>query len=93
MLRRDPSAHESLFTRIIQVPEFTWIWRDSPPPGIDLPEGARLHLLHRYRTAPALCTVRRYASPGSHSPPKLTNQNIEVIITESSLNAMNPNTP
>jgi tRNA U34 2-thiouridine synthase MnmA/TrmU len=57
-----PSTHEALFTRFIQVPEFTWIWKDSPPPGFDLVEGARLHLLHRYRGTPAACTVKRYAS-------------------------------
>jgi len=53
------STHEALFTRIIQVPEFTWIWKDSPPPGFDLVEGARLHVLHRYRGTPAPCTVKR----------------------------------
>jgi len=71
------SAHQALFTRVIQVPDFTWIWKDSPPSGIDLAEGARLHLLHRYRTTPAPCTVR------SH---------IEVIMVDSSLNVMNLNT-
>lgn len=58
------SAHESLFTQIIQVPEFTWIWKDSPPPAIDLIDGARLYLLHRYRTTPAPCTVRRSHNNG-----------------------------
>ena len=59
LLRRLPSTHETLFTRFIQVPEFTWIWKDSPPPEFDLVEGARLHLLHRYRGTPAPCTVKR----------------------------------
>ncbi|KIM48670.1 hypothetical protein M413DRAFT_15030 [Hebeloma cylindrosporum] len=53
------SSHEALFKRKLHVPEFTWIWGDAPPQGIDLPEGARLDLMHRYRMAPVPCTVRR----------------------------------
>ena len=30
-------------------------WKDSPPPELDLVEGARLHLFRRYRGTPALC--------------------------------------
>ncbi|KAF8958009.1 tRNA-specific 2-thiouridylase [Flammula alnicola] len=53
------STHESLFSRVLHVKDFTWIWRDASPAGIDLPEGCRLYLMHRYRMDPVPCTVRR----------------------------------
>ncbi|KDR73743.1 hypothetical protein GALMADRAFT_72401 [Galerina marginata CBS 339.88] len=53
------STHESLFSSVISVPEFTWIWRDAPPSGIDLPEGARLKVQHRYRMEPVHCVAKR----------------------------------
>jgi len=53
------SIHESLMTRFVRVIDFTWIWQDGTPSGIDTPEGIRLSFVPRYRTEPALCTVRR----------------------------------
>jgi len=54
--------HETLYTDTIHVPEFTWIWKDSPPPSLDSPEGFRGQVMHRYRMKAVPCTVRRYAS-------------------------------
>ncbi|KAF8150428.1 tRNA-specific 2-thiouridylase [Pholiota molesta] len=52
-------THESLYSHTLRVRDFGWIWRDAPPAGIDLPEGARLHLQHRYRMESTPCIVRR----------------------------------
>ncbi|KAF8163707.1 tRNA-specific 2-thiouridylase [Crassisporium funariophilum] len=53
------STHTSLFTRVLRVQAFTWIWKDSPPSGLDRPDGIRLSLMHRYRMTPVSCTVMR----------------------------------
>ncbi|KAF8176020.1 tRNA-specific 2-thiouridylase [Pholiota molesta] len=58
------STHESLYSHTLRVRDFGWIWRDAPPAGIDLPEGARLHLQHRYRMESTPCIVRRAEDGG-----------------------------
>jgi len=46
----------------MDVPVFTWIWKDRPPKGVDSPEGAKLYLAHRYRMQPVKCIVKRYVT-------------------------------
>ncbi|PPQ76615.1 hypothetical protein CVT26_012741 [Gymnopilus dilepis] len=53
------STHSSLFSSVMNVPDFAWIWKDAPPPEIDSPEGASLLLQHRYRMTPEKCIVKR----------------------------------
>ncbi|EAU88908.2 tRNA (5-methylaminomethyl-2-thiouridylate)-methyltransferase [Coprinopsis cinerea okayama7 len=66
--RKDPSTntiyHESLYTNVINVPEFTWIWSDSVPTELDTPEGFRASVMHRYRMKAVPCTVRRSSGQG-----------------------------
>lgn len=60
------STHESLMSRFVRVLDFNWIWEDSPPHGVDSPEGARLLFVPRYRTEPASCRARRRVSVDLH---------------------------
>ena len=54
------TKHEELFTDVLHVPDFTWIWRDAVPPELDSPSGFRAQMMHRYRMAASPCTVTRY---------------------------------
>lgn len=47
----------------LHIPEFHWIWEDSPPPELDSLSGFRANVKHRYRMEHEACTVRRL--PGS----------------------------
>ncbi|KAF9014244.1 5-methylaminomethyl-2-thiouridylate-methyltransferase [Cyathus striatus] len=51
--------HEMLYMTTVYVPTFNWIWQDSPPVGLDSPEGIRLKAMHNYRTKAVDCTVTR----------------------------------
>ncbi|KAF8912210.1 tRNA-specific 2-thiouridylase [Gymnopilus junonius] len=53
------STHQSLFTHVLNVPNFTWIWKHTPPPEINSLEGADLMVQHRYRMEPQKCNVKR----------------------------------
>ncbi|TFK36419.1 tRNA-specific 2-thiouridylase [Crucibulum laeve] len=58
------SQHASLYATTIHILSFIPIWKDSPPPAINLPGGYRAHVKHRYRMEAAPCTVRRNESGG-----------------------------
>ncbi|KAF9555224.1 5-methylaminomethyl-2-thiouridylate-methyltransferase [Agrocybe pediades] len=79
------SKHESLFSTVLNVPEFTWIWKDSPPHGIDSPEGATLELAHRYRMSPVKCVVR---SQGSSMSLKIECQSPQQAVTPGQVAAL-----
>lgn len=49
-----------LYSRTLDVPTFTWIWKDTPPPGINTAAGFRARVMHRYRMTGVPCTVYRY---------------------------------
>lgn len=46
----------------LHVPEFYWIWKDSPPAELDSMSGFRANVKHRYRMEHEACTVYRCVS-------------------------------
>jgi len=54
----DPQ-HPSLFKKQIIARDWHWIWEDSPPPGVNEPEGFRAQLQFRHRMLDVPCTVRK----------------------------------
>ncbi|KAJ2930700.1 hypothetical protein H1R20_g6394, partial [Candolleomyces eurysporus] len=58
------TKHENLFTDVIHVPEFSWIWKDAIPQDLHSPTGFRAQVMHRYRMTPVPCTVKSTTSGG-----------------------------
>ncbi|KAI0080508.1 5-methylaminomethyl-2-thiouridylate-methyltransferase [Panus rudis PR-1116 ss-1] len=52
------SQHPALFAHQIQARNWTWIWRNSPPKGIESSEGVKLSLKHRHCMSPVQCVAR-----------------------------------
>ncbi|KAJ7067154.1 5-methylaminomethyl-2-thiouridylate-methyltransferase [Mycena amicta] len=51
-----PAQEPNLYTRTVEVNEFSWIWRDSPPQ--ELHNGVRLVAQIRHKMVPVPCTAR-----------------------------------
>lgn len=49
-----------LYCKTLHIPNFSWIWKESPPPEIDSEGGFRARVMHRYRMTDVPCTVHRY---------------------------------
>jgi len=52
-------SHPALFTSKITSNNFSWIWRDSPPPSAFSHRGFRASAQIRHRMAPVPVTVRQ----------------------------------
>ncbi|KAK7051278.1 hypothetical protein VNI00_004778 [Paramarasmius palmivorus] len=51
-------AHKLLQCETVVLYDWSWIWRDSPPPGLSNPEGFSGFAKIRHRMATVPCTVR-----------------------------------
>ncbi|EPS94772.1 tRNA-methyltransferase [Fomitopsis schrenkii] len=53
--------HPALYTKGLVATSFQWIWRDSPPSGIETDSGLQCRVKYGYRTPEVGCHLRRDA--------------------------------
>ncbi|KAF6751132.1 tRNA-specific 2-thiouridylase [Ephemerocybe angulata] len=53
------TSHDKLFSDVLSITGFQWIWRDAPPPELDSESGYRVQVMHRYRMKATPATIRR----------------------------------
>lgn len=51
------SNHEALWSKTLLIPDFSWIWADSPPADLRQSHGFRARVKHLYRMESVPCTV------------------------------------